>query len=301
MKKLFLVFVAVCGLLTVGCSEPSDSTSSPGGDIQITFINLTADGSGTATTTKLIFTFSQDIAGLTAADITLTPALTKGTLTRVSAGVYELSVSGITASGQVTVSVSKSGFTFSLTSLNVTVNYSGIGGGECPDCSEEPCICDAGECLDCNEEPCICDAGECSDCGEEPCICDAGECLDCSEEPCICDVGECSDCGDDPCTCIDGNGIGIGVGDPSIKIFKDSLLLQGDSTQIVQGSGTYTLSVDSDVTFTEIIWHLNGNEVARNKTSIIMSSQIVGTYIVTVEAIPQGGIKDSGSHIFVVQ
>ena len=96
-------------------------------DTEIAFSNLTADGSATATTAKLTLTFNQNIADLAAADITLTPGTTgavKGALTKATGtGVYDLAVSGITASGQVTVSVSKEGFTFTPTNRNVNVSY----------------------------------------------------------------------------------------------------------------------------------------------------------------------------------
>ena len=90
-----------------------------------TFISLTADGSDFAATTKLILTFSKDITGLTATDITLNSGSTganKGTLTRVGTGVYELSVIGITADGNVTVTVSKDGYTINSASKNILVS-----------------------------------------------------------------------------------------------------------------------------------------------------------------------------------
>jgi hypothetical protein len=91
-------------------------------DTEAAFSGLTADGSSSITTTKLILTFDKDITGLTAADITLTGAV-KGTLTGKDAGVYELAVSGITAEGQVTVGVTKSGYAITPASRQVTVYY----------------------------------------------------------------------------------------------------------------------------------------------------------------------------------
>jgi formylglycine-generating enzyme required for sulfatase activity len=77
------------------------------------FTGLTADGSSTVTTAKLTLTFDKDIAGLSAADIHLGAGVTgavKDSLARTGRGVYELTVSGITRSGRVTVSVSKRGY-----------------------------------------------------------------------------------------------------------------------------------------------------------------------------------------------
>ena len=95
-------------------------------DIVVAFSNLTANGFITSTTTKLTLTFNRDITGLTASDITLNAGSTgavKGTLTRTGTGVYELTVSGIHASGAVTVSVSKSGYTITGGPKAVSVNY----------------------------------------------------------------------------------------------------------------------------------------------------------------------------------
>jgi len=79
-------------------------------------------------------------------------------------------------------------------------------------------------------------------------------------------------------------------------------LVQGNNTQIDQGTGTYTVSIASG-TYIEIIWYLNGNVVAEgaSRTSILLSRQTTGTYQVTVEAFPAGGNKNSGSHSFVVK
>jgi formylglycine-generating enzyme required for sulfatase activity len=105
---------------------PTDSGGGPGtGTTAAAFTGLTADGSATATTTKLTLTFDKDITGLSAEDITLTGGSTgavKGSLARtVVPGVYELAVSGITAGGSVTVAVSKSGYTITGGPKTVTV------------------------------------------------------------------------------------------------------------------------------------------------------------------------------------
>jgi hypothetical protein len=92
----------------------------------VTFDTLTADGSATVTTTKLTLTFSAAITGLTETDITITPGstgTTRGTLTSIGPGAYELTVSGITAGGQITVGVFKPGYAINPASKPVTVLF----------------------------------------------------------------------------------------------------------------------------------------------------------------------------------
>jgi hypothetical protein len=75
-------------------------------DIAVAFTGLTADGSSTATTTKLTLAFDKDIAGLSAEDIALDTGTTgagKGGLTGTGAGTYELAVSSAAVTGTVTV------------------------------------------------------------------------------------------------------------------------------------------------------------------------------------------------------
>jgi len=93
-------------------------------DIAVTFTELTANGNSTQTTTKLTLTFDKDIDGLTADDITLdsgTTGAVKGTLTRTGTGVYELTISGITGGGSISVSVVKKGYSITGGAKQVTV------------------------------------------------------------------------------------------------------------------------------------------------------------------------------------
>ncbi len=90
----------------------------------ITFNSVTANGTnGTVSTTALTLTFSADVAGLSAADLTLTGA-TKGVLTKTGTGVYTLGITGITVpnGSNITVAVAKSGFIFTPSSQNVVAN-----------------------------------------------------------------------------------------------------------------------------------------------------------------------------------
>jgi hypothetical protein len=77
-------------------------------------------------TGKLTLTFDKAVEGLSAADITLNAGSTgteKGSLTAAgTAGVYELAVSGVSSAGNVTVTVSKTGYTFTPASKTVAVS-----------------------------------------------------------------------------------------------------------------------------------------------------------------------------------
>jgi hypothetical protein len=91
----------------------------------ILFTGVTADGEDdTTTTAKITLQFSEDVpGGLSASDITLSPALGKGTLSAKGSGKYELAItSGITASGlAVTVTPAKTDWAFSPASRSVNV------------------------------------------------------------------------------------------------------------------------------------------------------------------------------------
>ncbi|GHV32618.1 hypothetical protein AGMMS4952_23310 [Spirochaetia bacterium] len=93
--------------------------------VPVSFSGLTADDSASVTTTKLTLTFDTVITGLTEDDITITAnetGATPGTLSGAGP-VYELTVSGISAGGSITVAVAKAGYTFTPASKTVTVQY----------------------------------------------------------------------------------------------------------------------------------------------------------------------------------
>jgi len=81
-------------------------------NIPVAFNSVTADGSSTQTTTQLTLTFSQAVTGLTADNITLSPNVTKGTLSG-SGPVYTLPISGFTAAGTLSVAVASPGYNVS--------------------------------------------------------------------------------------------------------------------------------------------------------------------------------------------
>lgn len=97
-------------------------------DIAVKFSEAIADGSYGNMTTKLTLTFDKDIVDFSVDDITLrdydSTKIVKGALTKVAdtTGVYELTVSGITKSGDIAVSVKKDGYVFS-TMWQITVYY----------------------------------------------------------------------------------------------------------------------------------------------------------------------------------
>ncbi|MDR3356728.1 MAG: hypothetical protein LBO04_06020, partial [Spirochaetaceae bacterium] len=92
----------------------------------LTFDSLTANGAAnTATTTELTLGFSAAIDGLSADDITITPAgaAVKGTLSGKN-GIYMLGVDGISAETEISVAVSKAGHVFTPSSKTVTAHFS---------------------------------------------------------------------------------------------------------------------------------------------------------------------------------
>jgi uncharacterized protein YjdB len=90
----------------------------------VTFMSVTSDGNSTQTSTFIILTFSAQITGLSAEDITLSgvSGVIKGMLSG-SYYSYTLPISGFTASGTLTVAVTKSGYTISGSPQSVGIYY----------------------------------------------------------------------------------------------------------------------------------------------------------------------------------
>ena len=126
-KAGLLVAVLCVAMIFIyaGCDNPED----PGNQlVTAAFIGLSANGSEAETTTALTLSFDRDIDGLTVYDINLgysssVGSLVRGDLTRTAFGLYELAVSGIRASGQIDVMVSKDGYNISPGYLDVWVYY----------------------------------------------------------------------------------------------------------------------------------------------------------------------------------
>jgi hypothetical protein len=96
--------------------------------------------------------------------------------------------------------------------------------------------------------------------------------------------------------------VDIPIGTPSTKLYLDGAttpLTQNGKTTISVGAGTVTISIGPG--YSEITWHLNGTVIAQGKPSIVLSKRSAGTYLITVEAVPNGGAKQIGVHTFVVQ
>ena len=117
----FLVLLMLTGSLFTACKDDDKER-----DIEITFTSLTPNGSSTETTSVLTLVFSEDIAQLTASDITLDPKETgaqKGELTAKGSGEYQLAVNSITAGGEITVGVTKTGYIIEPESQTATVYF----------------------------------------------------------------------------------------------------------------------------------------------------------------------------------
>ena len=92
----------------------------------ISFTALTANGSSTETTSKLTFTFSDDIDGLTADKITLSGVngVTKGNLTRESTGVYKLAINNVSVSGTLKATIASiDGYSITPNEKTVAIYY----------------------------------------------------------------------------------------------------------------------------------------------------------------------------------
>jgi hypothetical protein len=107
-------------------SRPAQVYYDPGA-VPVTFVNIMPDGTaGSQTTTALTLTFNQAIPDLNVNDITLAAGFTgaaMGSLNNTGLGTYSLAVSGITAAGDVGVTVSKSGYTVNPATISVPVYY----------------------------------------------------------------------------------------------------------------------------------------------------------------------------------
>jgi hypothetical protein len=97
-------------------------------------------------------------------------------------------------------------------------------------------------------------------------------------------------------------GTEVSIGNPSVTLYMEGNPLSHNGSTTIGGTGVFTVSI-APGKYTEIIWYLNGNlqTQAQGKTSIVLSKRTAMSYLVTVEVTPMGGVKNSGSHTFVVQ
>ncbi|MCL2442826.1 MAG: hypothetical protein FWD13_05095 [Treponema sp.] len=122
-------FPCTCGTSDNECPDCGSHPCVCGNEIGVNYINLTANGSESETTNILTISFNKDISGFDKDDITFDAGSTgaiKGELTKLnnSTGIYELAVSGISSSGNVTISWSKEGYIFNQISSIVYITYS---------------------------------------------------------------------------------------------------------------------------------------------------------------------------------
>jgi len=121
IKKIAIFTALVLVLCLVTCKEAGTDNK----DIAVTFQTLTSDGSASAQTTALTLIFDKDITNLTVTDIILnakTTGAVKGALTKGSTtGSYTLGISGVTATGSVSVTASKTGYTITGNPKTTTV------------------------------------------------------------------------------------------------------------------------------------------------------------------------------------
>jgi len=119
------VAVAKSGYTINGSPKPVDIYFSSGNSNNTTAAlnSVTADGSLTKPTTQLTLLFDREIPGFTANDITLSgvSGVSKGTLSGYNP--YTLPVSGFTSSGNLNVTVSKSGYEINNSPKTVSIYY----------------------------------------------------------------------------------------------------------------------------------------------------------------------------------
>ena len=283
-------------------------------DIAVLFNGVAAWESSTMTTTGLWLTFDRDIWDLAAEDIALNPALNKGSLIRYGNGGYLLAVSGITASGQVSVTVAKTGYTFSgnpktaqiyyvipaeftnleadgfstATTTKLTLTFDrDIIGLSAEDIALYPALTKGALNRTGTGVYELAVSGINADGQVHVTVSKDGYSFTTTTR--YTEVYYYTD-------------VGIGVGNPTVLLYLDGIPLQGERTTITQGTGTITVSIGSG-TYTEILWYLNGNIVAQGsaRTSIALRKQTTGTYNISVEATTADGGKNTGSHSFVVQ
>ena len=125
------------GIINVSLTAPSGYTFSPAvrsvtvyrpDTTTASFKSAVNTNTTTETTTKIRLEFDKDITGLAIGDITITQVSTDTGATRLrlerqSEGIYDLTISGVKATGDIRVNVTKSGYSFSPTYQTVRVYY----------------------------------------------------------------------------------------------------------------------------------------------------------------------------------
>jgi hypothetical protein len=104
----------------------SGGGSGSGGGVSVVFQDIEVAESGTTTLVTLVF--DKDIPGLSDRDVTITDAGDTGAVAGVlspteAAGAYTLAVSGVKETGEIAISVGKSGYTFTPATQKAVVNF----------------------------------------------------------------------------------------------------------------------------------------------------------------------------------
>ena len=110
-RNLFFVIAVLLALAFVACDNGTTTGSGPGTTpATITYTAVQEGGTdGTTTSTGIKFTFSASVSGLTAADITVSGAASKGSATLSGSGTSWTLPITVNNAGLATVSISKSG------------------------------------------------------------------------------------------------------------------------------------------------------------------------------------------------
>jgi hypothetical protein len=122
---LFAGCDAIKGLLGED-SGPDSGGSGSGGGVPVVFQDIEVAESGTTTLVTLVF--DRDIPGLSDRDVTITDAGSTGAVAGFlspteAAGAYTLAVSGVKETGEIAISVGKSGYTFTPATQKAVVNF----------------------------------------------------------------------------------------------------------------------------------------------------------------------------------
>ncbi|MDR2951946.1 MAG: SUMF1/EgtB/PvdO family nonheme iron enzyme [Treponema sp.] len=130
-KSVLIIFIAATlasvALFCSACSEefwhPEGPDREGGGSKEVTFSNLSANGSSAETTTQLTLSFSEPIPNLSASDFTLSgiSGVSKGTLT--GSNPYTLPIFGFSSGGSLNVSIAKTGYTINESPKTATIFY----------------------------------------------------------------------------------------------------------------------------------------------------------------------------------
>jgi len=137
MKSIFrlIVTISLVGALAlglVGCDLPGGNDAS-NVEVGVNFLNVTANGGATVTTTQLTLSFNAPISGLSPSNIILggdaAVGVTLGTLTGTPP-VYNLQLNGVTQGGNISVTVNRPGYNISNRTRNVNIFHHASSGGE---------------------------------------------------------------------------------------------------------------------------------------------------------------------------